>query len=151
MHLLHYNCITTAFADCISLHMHSMHSAFFSLLGNAMAARPSLRARPRHAEDQPASDRGETAPPSAPARARSVNTYARPSPTHHHDSPPTAESAPRVRLLHGGRERRLFTPAAVTGASSHLLPQPAPLHTCCRNRRLFTPAAVTGASSHLLP
>ena len=40
----------------------------------------SLRARPRHAEDQRASDRGETAPPSAPARARSVNTYARPSP-----------------------------------------------------------------------
>ena len=39
-----------------------------------------LRARPRHAEDQRASDRGETAPPSAPARARSVNTYARPSP-----------------------------------------------------------------------
>ena len=39
-----------------------------------------MRARPRHAEDQPASDRGETAPPSAPARARSVNTYARPSP-----------------------------------------------------------------------
>ena len=38
-----------------------------------------MRARPRHAEDQPASDRGETAPPSAPARARSVNTYARPS------------------------------------------------------------------------
>ena len=36
-----------------------------------------MRARPRHAEDQPASDRGETAPPSAPARARSVNTYAR--------------------------------------------------------------------------
>ena len=39
----------------------------------------SLRARPRHAEDQRASDRGETAPPSAPARARSVNTSARPS------------------------------------------------------------------------
>ena len=39
-----------------------------------------MRARPRHAEDQRASDRGETAPPSAPARARSVNTYARPSP-----------------------------------------------------------------------
>ena len=38
-----------------------------------------LCARPRHAEHQPASDRGETAPPSAPARARSVNTYARPS------------------------------------------------------------------------
>ena len=37
----------------------------------------SLRAHPRHAEDQPASDRGETAPPSAPARARSVNTHAR--------------------------------------------------------------------------
>merc|ERR1712086_185121 len=40
----------------------------------------SLRARPRHAEDQPTSDRGETTPPPAPARARSVNTYARPSP-----------------------------------------------------------------------
>ena len=39
-----------------------------------------MHARPRHAEDQPATDRGETAPPSAPARARSVNTYARPSP-----------------------------------------------------------------------
>ena len=39
-----------------------------------------LCARPRHAEHQPASDRGETAPPPAPARARSVNTYARPSP-----------------------------------------------------------------------
>ena len=38
-----------------------------------------LHARPRHAEDQPASDRGETTPPPAPARARSVNTYARPS------------------------------------------------------------------------
>ena len=38
-----------------------------------------LRARPRHADDQPTSDRGETAPPSAPARAHSVNTYARPS------------------------------------------------------------------------
>ena len=29
MHRLHYNCITTAFADCISLHMHSMHSIAF--------------------------------------------------------------------------------------------------------------------------
>ena len=43
-------------------------------------AASSLRAHPRHAEDQRASDRGETAPPSAPARARSVNTCARPSP-----------------------------------------------------------------------
>ena len=42
-------------------------------------AASSLRAHPRHAEDQRASDRGETAPPSAPARARCVNTYARPS------------------------------------------------------------------------
>ena len=50
----------------------------WSLSFAAMPARP-LGARPRQAEDQPASDRGETAPPSAPARARSVNTYARPS------------------------------------------------------------------------
>jgi hypothetical protein len=27
MHRLHYTCFTTAFADCISLHMHSMHFA----------------------------------------------------------------------------------------------------------------------------
>ena len=52
---------------------------FFSLACNAMAARPptrppSPRRRPTDA------DRGESAPPSAPARAHSVNTYARPSP-----------------------------------------------------------------------
>ena len=48
--------------------------AFFFPPRQRDGGKASLRARPRHAEDQPASDRGETAPPSAPARARSVNT-----------------------------------------------------------------------------
>ena len=52
---------------------------FFFSADAATRMQGLLRARPRHAEDQSASDRGETAPPSAPARARSVNTYARPS------------------------------------------------------------------------
>ena len=47
--------------------------AFFPPSRQRDGGKASLRARPRHAEDQPTSDRGETTPPSAPARARSVN------------------------------------------------------------------------------
>ena len=57
---------------------HSLTSFFFPLACTRWR-QGLLRARPRHADDQPTSDRGETAPPSAPARARCVNTYARPS------------------------------------------------------------------------
>ena len=63
-----------------------------------MAARP-LRARPRHAEDQLTSDRGETAPPPAPARARSVNTYARPSPHGNFARQPRSSQCSADRML----------------------------------------------------
>jgi hypothetical protein len=82
-----------------------------------------LRARPRHAEDQPASDRGETAPPSlapsAPARARSVNTYARPSP-HRNFAPPAAQQPHMQRRPHARAPGRRRPGRAGCAAAAHL-------------------------------
>ena len=90
---------------------------------NAMAAR---LASPRHAEDQPASDRGETAPPSAPARARSVNTCARPSPHGNlRASRAAASHAARIGMLapwaaDGPVERAARLPHTIRQAHDHL-------------------------------
>ena len=85
-----------------------------------------MRARPRHAEDQRASDRGETAPPSAPARARSVNTYARPSPHGNlRASRAAASHAARIGMLapwaaDGPVERAAQPPHTIRQAHDHL-------------------------------
>ena len=109
----------------------------------------SLRARPRHAEDQPTSDRGETTPPSAPARARSVNTCARPSPhgnlrgaaqqPHMQRALACPPPGPPTTWSGGLRGRR--TPAG-RRATTHSTPQPA-AQPCQPKLRL--PAAQTGA------
>ena len=86
----------------------------------------SLRARPRHAEDQPTSDRGETTPPPAPARARSVNTYARPSPHGNiRASRAAASHAARIGMLapwaaDGPVERAARPPHTIRQAHDHL-------------------------------
>ena len=121
---------------------------FFFLRGNAMAARP-LRARPRHAEDQPTSDRGETAPPPAPARARSVNTYARPSPHGNirasraaaSHAAPTACSRPGPPTTRSGGLRGRRTPSG-RRATTRSAPQPT-AQPCQPSLRLK--AAQTGA------
>jgi len=91
-----------------------------------------VHARPRHAEDQPATDRGETAPPSAPARARSVNTYARPSPHGNiRASRAAASHAARIGMLapwaaDGPVERAARPPHTIRQAHDH--PQHAAAH-----------------------
>ena len=108
-----------------------------------------LHARPRHADDQPASDRGETTPPPAPARARSVNTYARPSShgnirasraaaTH---AAPTACSRPGPPTTRSGELRGRRTPSG-RRATTRSAPQPT-AQPCQPKLRL--PAAQTGA------
>ena len=108
-----------------------------------------MRAHPRHAEDQRASDRGETAPPSAPARARSVNTYARPS-SHGNirasraaasHAAPTACSRPGPPTTRSGGLSGRRTPSG-RRATTHSTPQPA-AQPCQPKLRL--PAAQTGA------
>ena len=109
----------------------------------------SLRAHPRHAEDQPASDRGETAPPSAPARARSVNTYARPSPHGNirasraaaSHAAPTACSRPGPPTTRSGGLRGRRTPSG-RRATTRSAPQPT-AQPCQPSLRLK--AAQTGA------
>ena len=90
-----------------------------------------MHARPRHAEDQPTSDRGETAPPPAPARARSVNTYARPSPHGNirasraaaSHAAPTACSRPGPPTTRSGGLRGRRTPSG-RRATTRSTPQP---------------------------
>ena len=109
----------------------------------------SLRARPRHAEDQPMLDRGETAPPPAPARARSVNTYARPSPHGNirasraaaSHAAPTACSRPGPPTTRSGGLRGRRTPSG-RRATTRSTPQPT-AQPCQPKLRL--PAAQTGA------
>ena len=100
----------------------------------------SLRAHPRHAEDQPTSDRGETAPPPAPARARSVNTYARPSPHGNirasraaaSHAAPTACSRPGPPTTRSGGLRGRRTPSG-RRATTRSAPQPT-AQPCQRNQ-----------------
>ena len=109
----------------------------------------SLRARPRHAEDQPTSDRGETTPPPAPARARSVNTYARPSPHGNirasraaaSHAAPTACSRPGPPTTRSGGLRGRRTPSG-RRATTRSAPQPT-AQPCQPSLRLK--AAQTGA------
>ena len=110
-----------------------------------------LRARPRHAEDQRASDRGETAPPSAPARARSVNTYARPSPhgnlrASRAAASHAAQSAcprPGPPTTRSGRLRGRRTPP---GRRTNIRSAPQPTAQPCQpSQRL--PAAQTGRTT----
>ena len=109
----------------------------------------SLRARPRHAEDQPASDRGETAPPPAPARARSVNTYARPSPHGNirasraaaSHAAPTACSRPGPPTTRSGGLRGRRTPS---GMRTTTRSTPQPTAQPCQPRLRLT-ATLTGA------
>ena len=108
-----------------------------------------MHARPRHAEDQPASDRGETTPPPAPARARSVNTYARPSPHGNirasraaaSHAAPTACSRPGPPTTRSGGLRGRRTPSG-RRATTRSTPQPT-AQPCQPKLRL--PAAQTGA------
>jgi len=111
----------------------------------------SLRARPRHAEDQPTSDRGETAPPPAPARARSVNTYARPSPHGNirasraaaSHAAPTACSRPGPPTTRSGGLRGRRTPSG-RRTTTRSAPQPT-AQPCQPSLRL--PAAQTGRTT----
>ena len=104
-----------------------------------------LHARPRHAEDQPASDRGETAPPPAPARARSVNTYARPSPHGNiRASRAAASHAARIGMLapwaaDGPVERAARPPHTIRQAHDH--PQHAAAHRAALPAKAAPPSS----------
>ena len=127
----------------------SLNGSFFFPSRQRDGGKASLRARPRHAEDQPTSDRGETTPPPAPARARSVNhtrvphrteTYARRRAAASHAAP-TACSRPGPPTTRSGGLRGRRTPSG-RRATTHSTPQPA-AQPCQPKLRL--PAAQTGA------